>query len=111
MSSLQSHPLTPAHSNNYLGSHVSHFLFVLAYHICINLQTTYSLCEHVLELYMKRIILHVFFLLLKNNLFGAVLGLCCCVGFPLVVESRGYSLVEVLGLLSVVASLAAERGL
>ena len=60
---------------------------------------------------MKRIILHVFFLLLKNNLFWAVLGLCCGVGFPLVVESRGYSLVEVLGLLSVVASLAAERGL
>ena len=32
--------------------------------------------------------------LLKNfNLFFTVLGLRCCVGFPLIVASRGYSLV------------------
>ena len=41
----------------------------------------------------------------------AVLGLCCCVGSSLVVVSRAYSLVVVLGLLIVVASLVAEHGL
>ena len=44
------------------------------------------------------------------DLFLAVLGLCCCVGFSLLVTSRGYSLVWVLELL-VVASLVAEHGL
>ena len=42
-------------------------------------------------------------------LFLTVLGLCCCTDFPLVVASRGYSLVAVHGLLSAVASLV-ERG-
>ena len=41
----------------------------------------------------------------------AVLGLCCFVGLPLVGESGGYSLVAVLGLLILVASLTAEHGL
>ena len=35
----------------------------------------------------------------------AVLGLGCCTGFSLVVESRGYSVVVVHGLLIVVTSL------
>ena len=43
-------------------------------------------------------------------LFLAVLGLHCCSGFSLVVASRGYSLVAVLGLLIVVASLITEHG-
>ena len=44
-------------------------------------------------------------------LFLAALGLRCYVGFSLVVESRGYSLVDVCRLLLAVASLAAEHGL
>ena len=44
-------------------------------------------------------------------LFLTVLGLCCCTDFPLVVASRGYSLVAVHGLLIVVASLVAEHRL
>ena len=36
-------------------------------------------------------------------------GLCCCLGFSLVVLSEGYSLVVVLRLLFVVASLAVEH--
>ena len=39
----------------------------------------------------------------------AALGLCCCVGFSLVVVSEGHSLVVVLRLLLVVASLAVEH--
>ena len=39
----------------------------------------------------------------------AVLGLGCCVGFSLVVDSRGYSLVVVLGLLIVVASFVGQE--
>ena len=41
----------------------------------------------------------------------AMLGLCCCVGFSLVAVSKGYSLVEVGGFLTVVASLVAKHGL
>ena len=41
----------------------------------------------------------------------ATLGLHCCVGFALVSEMRGYSLVVVLRLLIVVASPVAENGL
>ena len=44
-------------------------------------------------------------------LFLAVLGLHCCSGFSPVVASRGYSLVAVLRLLILVASLVAEHGL
>ena len=40
-----------------------------------------------------------------------MLGLHCCVGFFLAVESRGSSLVVVRGLLIAVASLLAEHGL
>ena len=50
----------------------------------------------------------------KNNfiyLFLAVLGLCCCSGFSLVVEGGGYSLVTVCGLLITVASVVVEHGL
>ena len=39
----------------------------------------------------------------------AVLGLCCCEGFSLVVESRGYSLVVVARLLTAVSSFDAEQ--
>ena len=49
-----------------------------------------------------------FFLILFIYL--AVLGLCCRVGFSLVVEARA-TLVVVCGLLTVVASFVAERGL
>ena len=44
-------------------------------------------------------------------LFMAVLSLSCCVGFSLVVANGAYPLVAVCGLLIVVASPAAERGL
>ena len=61
---------------------------------------------------LEMVIVMVFF---KNNLktlfILAVLGLHCCAGFPLVVVSRGYSLVAELGLLIAVASLVAGRGL
>ena len=43
--------------------------------------------------------------------FLAVLGLRCCVGFSLVVASKGYCLGAVLGLLAAVASLVAEHRL
>ena len=56
-----------------------------------------------------------FYSFFKNNfiyLLLAVLVLHCCIGFSLVVESRGYSLGEVYsGLLTVVASPVAEHGL
>ena len=41
----------------------------------------------------------------------AVLGFCGCLGFSLVAESRGYSLVEVCRLFIVVASFVEEHGL
>ena len=40
-----------------------------------------------------------------------MLGLCCLAGFSLVSESRGYSLVAVLGLLIAAASLVSEHEL
>ena len=40
----------------------------------------------------------------------AVLGLCCCSGFSLVVGSGGYSRVALLKPLIVVASLVSEHG-
>ena len=40
-----------------------------------------------------------------------MLGLQCCVGFSLVAESRGYSVVELCGLFTVVAFLVVEHGL
>ena len=51
------------------------------------------------------------FLLLKNCLFLAGPGLHCCLGFSLVVVSRGSSLVLVCGLLITVASFVSEHGL
>ena len=48
---------------------------------------------------------------MKKNFFLAVLGLCCCVGFSLVVENGDYSLVVVRGLLIVAASLVVEHRL
>ena len=47
----------------------------------------------------------------KNYLFLPAPGLHCCQGFSIVGASRGYSLVAVLRLLIVVASLVAEHGL
>ena len=44
-------------------------------------------------------------------LFLAVLGLCCCTGFSLVVVSRACSLIAMHGLLIAVVSLAAEHQL
>ena len=52
----------------------------------------------------KKIILFVYLLL-------AVLGLCCCAGFSLVVAIRGDSLAAVRGLLIAVASLVGQHGL
>ena len=49
--------------------------------------------------------------LVISGVFLAVSDLRCCTGFTLVVESRGYSLVAVQGLLTVVASPAVEHGL
>ena len=43
--------------------------------------------------------------------FLAVLGLCCCVGFPLVPASGGYCLVVFHELFIVVIALAAGLGL
>ena len=43
--------------------------------------------------------------------FLLMLGLPCCLGFSLVVASRGYSLVEVCRLLTEVASPDVEHGL
>ena len=57
---------------------------------------------------------HILFFLKKNNfinLFLAVLGLHCCVGFSLVAVNGGYSLVAVHGLLTAVASLVGEHRL
>ena len=48
-----------------------------------------------------------FFLNIQFYLFVALLGLHCCVGFSLVVGSRGYSLVVVHGLLFIEASCGA----
>ena len=47
--------------------------------------------------------------LLFIHLFLAMLGLCCCMGFSLVVTSRHYSLSVVCGLLIMVVSLVAEH--
>ena len=41
----------------------------------------------------------------------AILFICCCDGFSLVVTSRGYFLLVVCGLLIEMASLVAEHGL
>ena len=41
----------------------------------------------------------------------AVLGLCCCTGFSLAAVSRGYSLVAMCRLFTVVASFVAEQTL
>ena len=57
----------------------------------------------------KHYFLFVFFFFYNFiYLFLALLGLCYCSGFSLVVVSRGYPLVVQLGLLSVVSSLVAQ---
>ena len=53
----------------------------------------------------------VFVLIYLIYLFLTVLGLRCCVGFSLVAGSKGYPLVAVRGLLTVVAPLVAEHRL
>ena len=53
----------------------------------------------------------VFSLTLVFNLFLAVLGLHCCVGFSLVVVSGDHSLAAVLGLFTMVASFVSEHKL
>ena len=55
---------------------------------------------------VRPVLLLKFFL----HLFVAVLGLPCYARLSLVVVSEGYSLVAVLGLLIVVASLVMEHG-
>ena len=63
--------------------------------------------RHSEKAFLKMFIYLFFFLFF----FLTVLGLCCYKGFSLVSESGGYSLVEVHGLLIVVASLVSEHGL
>ena len=53
----------------------------------------------------------LFTIILCIYLVSAGLGLRCCAGLSLVLESRGYSLAAVLRLLVAVASLVAEHGL
>ena len=47
----------------------------------------------------------------KLYVFLVVLGLCCCMGFSLAAESRGYPVVMVQGLLIAMASLVVEHRL
>ena len=53
----------------------------------------------------------LFLKILFFNIFLAVLGLCCCAGFSLVMASGGCSLGAVCRLLIAVASLVMEHGL
>ena len=69
-----------------------------------NRQTSYFWISLILLMLFKNI--YTF-----SYLFLAVLGLRCYMGSSLVAASRGYSLVEVCGLLIVVASVAAEHRL
>ena len=71
-------------------------------------------CFHLIQhIYFNKYIFQNLFsnFYLFIYLFLAMLGLCCCKGFPLVVVSGRYSLVAVRGLLIVVASLVEEYGL
>ena len=53
----------------------------------------------------------LFIFLIKNSyLFMAVLALCCCEAFSLVVMSRGFSLVALCGFLISVAPLEQSTG-
>ena len=52
-----------------------------------------------------------YFFLIFSYLFTAVLGLCCCTGFPLAVEGGGCSLVAEHGLLTALASRSRARAL
>ena len=80
--------------------HKSEYLFFL-------LSISLSSLEMPLSLWIR-----FFFLILFIYLFlFSVLGLRCCVGFSLVVESRGCSLGVVCRLHIEVASLAVEYGL
>ena len=54
---------------------------------------------------------YVLFIYLFIYLFLAVLGICQCTNFSLVVVSRGYFLVAARRLLTAVASLVVEHGL
>ena len=61
-------------------------------------------------------VIHICILILLQilffyDLFLAVLGLLCCMGFSLLSASRGYCLAVLLGLLIAVDSLVAEHGL
>ena len=57
------------------------------------------------------VVISFFFLIILFILFLALLGLCCCTDFSLVVASRGYSLAEVCRLLIAVASPVADHEL
>ena len=73
--------------------------------------TLLLLLTSVFALGSSKVAVGFFGFFFKLILFLAVLGLCCCTGFSLVVASGGYSPVAVPGLLIVVASLVAEPGL
>ena len=71
-------------------------------------------CFHVLAVVNSAAVsvqMQVSFLIIYLFLFLAALGLLCCVGFSLVSESRGYSLVVPRELLIMVASLVSKHGL
>ena len=77
--------------------------------------TLHGNCVHFKLPSVDRVFLKIEFLLFLNNfislcicLFLAVLGLHCCVGFSLVVASRGYSVAVMFELLTEVTSLAVE---
>ena len=73
-------------------------------HICMNhfaVQLKLTHCKLIILQLFKEIFYFIYLLL-------AVLGLCCCTDFSLVVASRGYSLVAVHGFLIVEASLDVE---
>ena len=67
----------------------------------------YRLHDSLLK-FLWRLVSPFFFII---DLFMAVLGLGCCLGFSLAAASRGYSLVAVLGLLIVVAFPVVEHRL
>ena len=68
----------------------------------LNTQPILTIVKNKLILLFKKMCIYLFL---------AVLGLCCCTGFPLLTVSRDCSLAVVCGLLTVVVSLTAGHRL
>ena len=83
----------------------------------VHMVHVFTSCFFRLMMYLRYhsvLVYKEFFPFLKKILFICVLaavGLCCCMGFPLVAASRGCSLAAVGGLCIAVASPVAEHGL